>query len=503
MDRIQIVFCLLLLASFSIKSADFGLVDKANFFNSEETTALNRACKAFEQNHNITLFIYTYNSDDTNPSFPRTTPNFNKFVFVKIDIRTNRVRTYALNFNAKSAGIIDRFFLQWGQENIAEQGIFNSVEMAVNEYDHYLARKKEVAKELKAQRENGTEKKLLPLTSSTIPILIIIIIWFIVSFTRRNLKSRDKFENSEFFGLSRLGFLRALILAIALIICTYLLFGEDWLVIMFFLGFAMYPLLVIFGYIIFIILDLFRLGQYKREKIVLSTGQKALLINPSISTVDILEINFYEILARRLYSLNITRYDYHRTTRYDYLVNDSSNSNSSITIDLKPFKLKSAIRNKPIAGCLKQVHLRIGGFKKYRKESLMTPLMRMGLITRVNWLFNDVRLTDKGMKVKAEILKRMDDQKYLVEMACENVDHKEHMFKEINLYFLPVSDFKYQVTRLFNKMYKSQELHLINDHPLSFMFHQNYDFDVFRQNHFQAYSFSINWGSFRNLKEVA
>jgi hypothetical protein len=35
------------------------------------------------------------------------------------------------------------------------------------------------------------------------------------------------------------------------------------------------------------------------------------------------------------------------------------------------------------------------------------------------------------------------------------------------------------------------------------MFNENYDFDVFRQKHFQAYSFSINWGSFRNLEEVS
>ncbi|MFT5642020.1 MAG: hypothetical protein ACI9A7_002127, partial [Cyclobacteriaceae bacterium] len=69
--------------------------------------------------------------------------------------------------------------------------------------------------------------------------------------------------------------------------------------------------------------------------------------------------------------------------------------------------------------------------------------------------------------------------------------------------FLLVSDFKYQVTRLFNKMYSSQELYLINEHPLAFMFNENYDFDVFRQKHFQAYSFSINWGSFRNLEEVS
>jgi hypothetical protein len=96
----------------------------------------------------------------------------------------------------------------------------------------------------------------------------------------------------------------------------------------------------------------------------------------------------------------------------------------------------------------------------------------------------------------------MDAQKNLVEMACENVELKEHTFKEINKYFLLVSDFKYQVTRLFNKMYSIQELHLINEHPLAFMFNENYDFDVFRQKHFQAYSFSINWGSFRNLEEA-
>ncbi len=500
MNRTQSIFCLALLASLSLKSADFGLVDKANYFNSEEASAINRSCKAFEQNHAITLFIYTYNSEDTNPSFPRSTPNFNKFVFVKIDIRTNQVRTSVLNLTAQSAGIVDRFFLQWGQQNIAEKGIYNSLQMAVNKYSHYLERKKEVARALKAQREN--EKKLLPLTSSTIPILIVIIIWFIISFTNRSLKPGDKFENSEFYGLSRLGFSGAFILAIAIIVSTYLLFGKDWLVMMFFLGFAMYPLLVIFGYFVFILLDLFRLSQYESEKIILSTGQKALLINPAISTVDILEINFYETLAEGFYSLNITRYDYHRTTRYDYLVNDSSNTNSSLTVDLKPFKLKSAIRNKPIAGYLKQVHRRIGGFKKYRKESVMTPLMRMGLITRVDWLFNNVRLTAKGIKVKAEILKRMDAQKNLVEMACENVELKEHTFKEINRCFLLVSDFKYQVTRLFNKMYSSQELHLINEHPLAFMFNENYDFDVFRQKHFQAYSFSINWGSFRNLEEA-
>ncbi len=180
------------------------MVDKANYFNSEEVSAINRSCKAFEQNHDITLFIYTYNSEETHPSFPRSTPNFNKFVFVKIDIRTNQVRTSVINLNVKSAGIVERFFLQWCQENIAEKGIYNSLEMAVNEYDHYLERKKEVESALKAQREN--EKNLLPLTSSTIQILIVIIIWFIISFTKRSLKPGDKFENSEFYGLSRLGF---------------------------------------------------------------------------------------------------------------------------------------------------------------------------------------------------------------------------------------------------------------------------------------------------------
>lgn len=305
------------------------------------------------------------------------------------------------------------------QNVIAEGEITQAVKLVTNELAVLVNRYK--ADQVRIAQDQQGEEEHKPAFWSTIIFLVLVsIIHGLIYLKNGNKTGGKQYENAEFYTLSRFGTVEryaivGIILAISLIIYYFTIyFYDDMLTVGFITFVVSIPLA---NSVLFVIIGIISLripvdeaGEPKQ----LSILEKKILLNLDLSGFKLMKLNFASLLLSG--KISIMREDremrngsvrsYYIVTRGDNF--DKQTPTKSERPFLTPLQELNAEKGYYLHYYTKEVNNRINGLKSYKRDDVMTSMVKKGVINKKYWSVNIFKRTPMAEKIVLDINKELE-----------------------------------------------------------------------------------------------
>ncbi|MEP0368405.1 MAG: hypothetical protein ABJN36_16130 [Cyclobacteriaceae bacterium] len=479
----------------TIYSVSAGINDRTNFFTKEQQVKIEALCEKLERQYFLTTIISVY-EDQKPPTLKNGVMGY-EYLFLNIDLGDQAINCSGLKLSKEQQEkFCNTFLTRLKLVNFNNRdSLFASLKGALREIKNQLHEQKE--HQLALAASHNKQKKFSTQLKAFIWLCIITIVVFIVVYTIKSTKPGNRFEKLEFYGLARINLSTAVIISVLIaILGVYSLrfFDEEThgYIALLCLIFTLYPLLVVVSGGLTFLKDLFAIKKYKSIKSTnISLGAKAFILNSSIPTDVMLELNFYHLLEQSKILLLFDKENF----RHPHYIRFGKEEPGVNRKSFQPYFLKLKDPRTPIHLYLNGLYKRIGRFKAYRKDYIIQELFERGLIQKTPWLFNQFKLNEKGNLYRKSLLSDIAREEKNINEFLINSTTKTSILSNLSSTLLLHPDGKRALNEIRNRLSKHDLEKLPNQTSIYPFLTDYFDFSLFKRNLSKASSYKMEWSN--------